>query len=142
MSVGEVRGRLESSLVLRVLVWLVWIGVPWGLARVRTGVGWQWPRGWAGEGLLAVVVAVLGPGLLWLGYRYGCALMTESSANGESGCLLQLVLPVVVGFSIWALVGPWMASAPDVHAFLAPLGWATFANSMGFAFLAQTRGGV
>ncbi|GAA3087232.1 hypothetical protein GCM10020000_87550 [Streptomyces olivoverticillatus] len=72
---------------------LCWLALPLLAAWGRTHSTWQRPSGWSGQLLTAAAALALAPAAAWLIYRYGTALITQASADGESGCILLLVIP-------------------------------------------------
>ncbi|MEU5430791.1 hypothetical protein AB0H73_35035 [Streptomyces olivoreticuli] len=98
--------------------------------------------GYYGDPLLTAAAALaLAPAAAWLIHRYCTALITQASADGESGCIL-LVIPLTTALTLWALVGPWTAPPTATWAVMKPAVWATVGNGIALMHTALFRGSM
>ncbi|WP_372412783.1 hypothetical protein [Streptomyces luteireticuli] len=132
----------RSGRVLLSLGGLCWLALPVLAAWGRTHSTWQRPSGWAGQLLTTAAALALAPAAAWLIYRYCIALITESSADGESGCVLVLVIPLTTALTVWALVGPWTAPPTAIWAVMKPAVWAAVGNGLALSQATLFRGGM
>lgn len=121
---------------------LCWLALPLLAAWGRTHSTWQRPSGWSGQLLTAAAALALAPAAAWLIYRYGTALITQASADGESGCILLLVIPLTTALTVWALVGPWTAPPAATWAVMKPAVWAAAGNGIALLHTSLFRGGM